>query len=1170
MKKIFTLILLACLGTGWGYSQSIQLIMSPRPSCYFSDWQNKTETIRLIVNNTSKASIDCKIKTQLFNSKEEKIGETDVNKMPVLTVEPGISQFNAEDIYPLDAIRLFGNSLSSMLKTGRIPEDNYRLCTDLVDPEKGTSLTQGPQCKMFSIIAFQAPVLLTPREDESIPEAQIRGVIFKWTPVTPSSNVLVTYRFQVWEVLDGQTKADACRNNQPIVEKDFRGILQTQWPVDFALPGIAGGAPAAAAAGAGGFSIQKYVWSITPYDDQDRKLVIDGYGMAEPFGFDVIGTGVVVVNYITVKLTQPPPNQLRLEDLNIQLTNNAKEPTDVSLRGTVTLTSNADTPSMAQAAVKPKKFIIGLGILLKPFSLPPGSSTFTYDKLETGNIKFSSDEWAKAFGPGGVLPPGDYEICVSVLDKSGKEIGKGCIDQKIASDEACKDFSVVLMDYRKIYSGDSGGVEPSITNKYRGDDPRNKPRSFRIKIQNDIVVEFADNVIKGWTRTPSKFPPGSSSIKWTNNSGDIPNGETKFGRIGFVKGKTSPFTLEYEWLNKDDKVICSGTIDLPGSAEEKKKFAFRWKTNYRVERSDILDYLQTQEVFMRLGDYPFDYSTNPNGDVRIPLAKPIPDKGIDKAGMMFAVDCSDETCKKEGEACYGNPGGNKNCLITPVIENGLITKLILSFTAGKVIFDDTNGSLGTIELMSPVGHGGTGDEGSGEEGDLVTFKWSAPDIKGPFFIRIVELKESQSPDEAMQKNKAFFEQKGIEGTSFKYPGSAPKFEPGKRYAWMIKCGDLQSSISIYDRWGIKIAYSWETDYRLDNADILGYLRTDEVIIKKGKYLFDYSTNPNGDVTLPLAIPIRDNRLADPEVNPELSPTVMFEGVPADIDCAKDGSSCVGGPRSTVGKPSYYTVKAGIVNGFIFQIILSYKAANSGQNGNSGDAAVGVKINPPAPNQLKLSDLTNFTLTNGILKPLEVVLSCTLTSTKPKPILIIIIILRKFNLPPGPTTFTPDDFKSGDVKFASDEWSQAFGPNGKVPAGDYTLCVSVQDRLGTEIGKDCIEQKIVGGDDPQLISPKDDLPPTSNRPTFEWKTEKPVEGTSYSIVVRETPEVGEPENGVMVLERSNIREITLPYPKNSPSLDPAKSYGWQLSWFKNGKLVGRTPFTRFSFSKFPGN
>jgi hypothetical protein len=284
----------------------------------------------------------------------------------------------------------------------------------------------------------------------------------------------------------------------------------------------------------------------------------------------------------------------------------------------------------------------------------------------------------------------------------------------MTTNDACKDFAVGVMDYRKIWKGDSCVIEPSITNKYRGDDPRNKPKSFRIKIQNDIVVEFADNVIKGWTRTPSKFPPGSSSVKWTNNSGDIPQGQTKFGRIGFVKGKTSPFTLEYEWLNKDDKVICSGTIDLSGS----------------------------------------------------------PDTTVDghsKRSLTRTWIADDTTTTKT------------------------ITRTWLASDTTTTIHARKNQS---ITLVSP-----TNDQPA--ESLRPTFEWKTENqVKGlSYSIKIVEIKGDQSPESAMQKNQAFFEQKNIDRTKFKYPESAPKFKPGKKYAWGVKYGNLLSEYRIFDRWG---------------------------------------------------------------------------------------------------------------------------------------------------------------------------------------------------------------------------------------------------------------------------------------------------------------------------------------------------------------------------------
>jgi len=88
--------------------------------------------------------------------------------------------------------------------------------------------------------------------------------------------------------------------------------------------------------------------------------------------------------------------------------------------------------------------------------------------------------------------------------------------------------------------------------------------------------------------------------------------------------------------------------------------------------------------------------------------------------------------------------------------------------------------------------------------DNPIFTWmhiKSPTSNQTYTLRIVELKGEQSPDEAIKRNKAFFEKEGISQTLFQYPSSAPKFEAGKKYAWFVKIGDLQSEFSIFDRWG---------------------------------------------------------------------------------------------------------------------------------------------------------------------------------------------------------------------------------------------------------------------------------------------------------------------------------------------------------------------------------
>lgn len=88
--------------------------------------------------------------------------------------------------------------------------------------------------------------------------------------------------------------------------------------------------------------------------------------------------------------------------------------------------------------------------------------------------------------------------------------------------------------------------------------------------------------------------------------------------------------------------------------------------------------------------------------------------------------------------------------------------------------------------------------------DNPVFTWMH--MKGPgststYKLRIVELKGDESPENAMLKNKAFFEKEGITAQLFQYPASASKFEEGKKYAWQISIGDLKSEVNIFDRWG---------------------------------------------------------------------------------------------------------------------------------------------------------------------------------------------------------------------------------------------------------------------------------------------------------------------------------------------------------------------------------
>jgi hypothetical protein len=137
------------------------------------------------------------------------------------------------------------------------------------------------------------------------------------------------------------------------------------------------------------------------------------------------------------------------------------------------------------------------------------------------------------------LNKGDEEINIKRKSRYVIKLNKG--DEKMRISIDIKDYDI------------------SITNNYSGL-PVNRPVSFTITANTKIIS--ASDVPDGWKRTPSKFPPGSSGIKWTNNSGDIPNGLTDLGSITFENSSSEPIVVIYEWLNKDGRVICKDTVQV--------------------------------------------------------------------------------------------------------------------------------------------------------------------------------------------------------------------------------------------------------------------------------------------------------------------------------------------------------------------------------------------------------------------------------------------------------------------------------------------------------------------------------------------------------------------------------------------------------------------------------
>ena len=216
------------------------------------------------------------------------------------------------------------------------------------------------------------------------------------------------------------------------------------------------------------------------------------------------------------------------------------------------------------------------------------------------------------------------------------------------------------------------------------------------------------------------------------------------------------------------------------------------------------------------------------------------------------------------------------------------------------------------------------------------------------------------------------------------------------------------------------------------------------------------------------------------------------------------------------------------------------------------------------------------MNNPTEKPIEVRLECKMTSQETYPVVIIIIILKQFTLPPGSTTFTYDDIKTGDIKFSSDEWRDIFERKGGTPTGDYTICVSVIDKEGKEIGKDCVEQKVRYDTNNAgttqsltLISPKNGetimsekelqfiwLPPVPVPPGKGIRDILPAPNTSIRCRLKIVEIRGDesPEKAMQNVDSffdiwvdlpDQEGEVIYKYPKSGPKFEAGKKYAWMI-------------------------
>ncbi|PLX33011.1 MAG: hypothetical protein C0600_01135, partial [Ignavibacteria bacterium] len=233
---------------------SVAIQMDPNPSPYISDWRSNPNTIRLIITNTSRSEIPVRCKGYIEGDARGRVAETNLEAaIPPVMIPPMTTvTLNAVDVYLIEegAVTYVGSTRNETRRSGRLPEDDFRLCITLVSYDAPYNPLSPEACTRFSVRLLPAPYLIAPSDRSTVTASPA----FQWTAVPMGLGKFAAYELTLIELDPGQENIrNAMKTNLPLI------VRTTSIPVYQYLasdPGLEKG--------------HRYAWQIRAYDTQGR------------------------------------------------------------------------------------------------------------------------------------------------------------------------------------------------------------------------------------------------------------------------------------------------------------------------------------------------------------------------------------------------------------------------------------------------------------------------------------------------------------------------------------------------------------------------------------------------------------------------------------------------------------------------------------------------------------------------------------------------------------------------------------------------------------------------------------------------------------------------------------------------------------------------------------
>jgi hypothetical protein len=232
------------------------------------------------------------------------------------------------------------------------------------------------------------------------------------------------------------------------------------------------------------------------------------------------------------------------------------------------------------------------------------------------------------------------------------------------------------------------------------------------------------------------------------------------------------------------------------------------------------------------------------------------------------------------------------------------------------------------------------------------------------------------------------------------------------------------------------------------------------------------------------------------------------------------------------------------------------------------AQIHIILKQPPPNQLKIADLWNLTVTNTSNEDYRIFMEGSVSESKDGP--IVEGTTPAFELKAHETkSFTPTNIGSAKVTWRNNKYKEIIIRTGGAPSGNYTICVFAKhETTGEELGRDCKEQNVELVSPPILTFPEDGGSVEQKYPTFTWLPPPGIMNPTYKLRIveilgRQSVEEAMQRNSAF-FENSDIRMPMLQYPLSGQEFQPEHKYAWKIAAFSDGIPLGESEIWWFTF------